>query len=96
MSWINVAEVFYITARSAGSVVAHDVVRDLRAGVHLDLPSIDRALHAAAIKADHAMSLADAFAVATAIDHDAVLITGDPEILVSEGPWRVEDLRGER
>jgi hypothetical protein len=78
MSWINVAEVFYITARAAGSTVAQDVVRDLRA---------------AAIKADHPMALADAFAVATAVAHDAVLLTGDPEIIDSQGPWRVEDLR---
>jgi predicted nucleic acid-binding protein len=93
MSWINVAEVFYITARAAGSTVAQDVVRDLRASLDLDLPTVDRVLQAAAIKADHPMALADAFAVATAVAHDAVLLTGDPEIIDSQGPWRVEDLR---
>ena len=93
MSWINVAEVFHITARTAGSVIAHDVVRDLRAMLDLELPSVDRILHAATIKAHDAMSLADAFAVATAADNDAILMTGDPEIIASKGSWQVEDLR---
>ena len=61
--------------------------------LELDLPSIDRVLHAADIKAAHPISLADAFAVATAVDYDAVLLTGDPEIVVTQGPWKVEDLR---
>lgn len=94
MSWINVAEVFYITTRSAGPGVARDIVRDLRAMLDLDLPSIDRVLHAASIKADYAMSLADAFAVATAVDSNAILMTGDPEITAADRPWEVEDLRG--
>jgi len=34
-----------------------------------------------------------AFAAATAIAHDAELWTGDPELLVSDAPWRWRDLR---
>ena len=93
MSWINVAEVFYVTSRSAGSAIADDVVQDLRAMLELDLPTIDRILAAAAIKADHRIALADTFALATALAHDATLLTGDPEIVSARGPWRVEDLR---
>ena len=93
MSWINVAEVFYVTSRSAGSAIAADVVRDLRAMLELDLPTVDRILAAAAIKADHRIALADTFALATAVAHDATLLTGDPEIVSARGPWRVEDLR---
>ena len=93
MSWINVAEVYYVTARSAGRTIADEVVRDLAATLELDLPSVTRVLEAAAIKADHPMSLADAFALATAAAHDAVLLTGDPEILDAGGLWRTEDLR---
>jgi predicted nucleic acid-binding protein len=93
MSWINVAEVFYVTSRSAGPTIADEVVRDLRAMLELDLPTVDRVLAAAAIKADHRIALADTFALATAVAYDATLLTGDPEIIRAEGPWRVEDLR---
>ena len=72
---------------------AHEVVRDLRLRLDLDLPSEQRVLEAAAIKADHPMAYADAFAVATAVAHDATLVTGDPELLVTDASWRWKDLR---
>ena len=93
MSWINAAEVFYVTARSAGPAVADDIIRDLRAMIELDLPTMDRVLAAAAIKALHRIALADTFALATAVAYDATLWTGDPEIVGAAGPWRVLDLR---
>jgi predicted nucleic acid-binding protein len=93
MSWLNVGEVFYITARAADERAARDVVGDLRAILALDQLSPDRVLEAASIKAAHPMAFGDAFAVATAVAHDAVLLTGDPEILDSHGEWTVEDLR---
>jgi predicted nucleic acid-binding protein len=93
MSWINAAEVFYVTSRAAGPAVADDIIRDLRAMVALDLPTVDRVLAAAAIKAQHRIALADTFALATAVAHDATLWTGDPEIVGAAGPWRVLDLR---
>lgn len=55
---------------------------------------LDRVVAAAAIKADNAMAYADAFAAATAIAHDAILLTGDPELLLADAPWRFADLRG--
>ncbi len=39
------------------------------------------------------MALGDAFAAATAVAHDAPLLTGDPELLDRNGPWQAEDLR---
>ena len=39
------------------------------------------------------MAYADAFAVATALAHDAMILTGDPEILDAGGPWLTDDLR---
>jgi hypothetical protein len=39
------------------------------------------------------MALGDAFAAATAVAHDALLLTGDPALLRGDGPWRAEDLR---
>ena len=48
---------------------------------------------AARIKALHPLAYKDAFAVATAAAHDAVLLTGDPELTSRSVGCRVEDLR---
>jgi predicted nucleic acid-binding protein len=93
MSWMNVGEVAYIVERMAGAERARHVVRHLRHQIALDLPSESRVLEAARIKARYAMAYADAFAVATALAHDAVILTGDPEILEAGGPWQTDDLR---
>lgn len=93
MSWINVGEVFYVVRRAHGEDAAAETIRDLRTVVAAALPSPELVLDAARIKADHRLSYADAFAAATAIANDAVLLTGDPELLTEEGRWRWEDLR---
>ncbi|MFP5333302.1 MAG: PIN domain-containing protein [Acidimicrobiia bacterium] len=93
MSWINLGEVFYILHRDQGESEAQEVVRDLRLRLDLDLPSEGRILSAAAIKADYPMAYADAFAAATAVAHNATLLTGDHELLLTGAPWRWEDLR---
>lgn len=93
MSWINVGEVAYVTERSAGTELARKVVRDLESILVLDPVTPARVLEAAAIKAAHPMAYADAFALATAAAHDAVLLTGDSDILDAVGPWPREDLR---
>lgn len=94
MSWINLGEVFYVVHRAAGADRAGAVVGDLRHRLRLDLPTEARVLEAAAIKARHALAYADAFAIATAVAHDAGLLTGDPEILEEVDPtWQVVDLR---
>ena len=93
MSWINVGEVYNVTHRLAGANEADDIVRRMRAVVDLDLPSADRIMAAAKIKAQHPLAYADAFAVATTLAYDAVLYTGDPEILEAAAGWPVRDLR---
>jgi predicted nucleic acid-binding protein len=93
MSWINLGEVFYVVRRLHGHEAAESVVRDLRPQLDLDLPDATRLLEAATIKADHAMAYADAFAAATALAHQASLLTGDPELLLPSAPWAHEDLR---
>jgi predicted nucleic acid-binding protein len=93
MSWINLGEVFYVVRRLHGHEAAESVVRDLRPQLDLDLPDATRVLEAATIKADHAMAYADAFAAATALAHQASLLTGDPELLLPSAPWAHEDLR---
>jgi predicted nucleic acid-binding protein len=75
------AELYYILARKS-SKVAEEKERNLRGyGVKV-IPVQDDDLwkNAALLKARHTLSLADAFALATAKKHRAVLVTGqDPD-----------------
>ena len=43
--------------------------------------------------ARHQTVFATAMAISAAQAHQAVLLTGDPEILTVAGPWEIEDLR---
>ncbi len=93
MSWINLGEVHCVLRRASGEDAAIETVRDLRARIDVRLPDESQILMAAQIKADNPMSYADAFAVALALDYDAEVWTGDPEILIANAPWRWRDLR---
>jgi predicted nucleic acid-binding protein len=93
MSWINLGEVSYLVERLAGPKQAREVVRELRRQLTMDLPSEARVLEASHLKASHPMAYADAFAVATAVAHNANLLTGDPEILGGDPSWPTTDLR---
>jgi predicted nucleic acid-binding protein len=93
MSWINLGEVSYIVERLTGAKQAREVVRQLRRQLTMDLPSESRVMEASHLKASHPMGYADAFAVATALAHDATLLTGDPEILGGDPSWPITDLR---
>jgi predicted nucleic acid-binding protein len=93
MSWVNLGEVAYVLQRRLGPSGARSRIPEISAGLTLDLPTAQRVLEAASIKAENRLSYADAFAVATALAHDAVLLTGAPELLDGESTWRIEDLR---
>jgi uncharacterized protein len=86
-------EVYYTVYRRHSERDARDVVRALRSSMVVEVPNDDRILQAATIKALHPVAYADAFAVATAIGRDAVLLTGDPEILAEGRDWPVQDPR---
>lgn len=60
--------------------------------VTLDSVTPARVMAAARIKAKHPLAYADAFAVATAAAHGAVLLTGDPELTSRSVGCPVEDL----
>ena len=92
MSWINLGEVAYVVEQNEGKEAAIEVVEGLERSLSLDLPTRDRVLAAAALKAAYPISYADCFAVATAIAHNAVLLTGDPDILAGDPSWPVESL----
>jgi predicted nucleic acid-binding protein len=93
MSWINVGEVAYQVERRHGHADAALIVRRLRAAAALDDATSERVLAAARIKAAHPIAFADCFAAATAAARNAVLYTGDPELLEREVGCRTRDLR---
>ncbi len=93
MSWINLGEVHYVLRRLHGEDDASETVRDLRDVIDARLPDERLVLDAARIKADQPMAYADAFAAALAVAQDAVLWTGDPELLVDRAAWQWRDLR---
>lgn len=93
VSWINLGEVFYVVRRAAGEEAATTTLRDLRGVITPDLPTDGRIIDAARIKTEHPMGYADAFAAATAVAHNAVLWTGEPELLVTQATWQWRDLR---
>ena len=79
-SIINLGEVLYITERRGGVSKAQDALALIRQLPIEILPVDEQEVFAAAhIKAKHALSYADAFAVAAAIREKAVILTGDPE-----------------
>lgn len=95
MSWMNLVEVQYRTARDHGREEADQVLAELRPQVTEDLPGISAMRAVAGLKADNPIALADCFAVALAAEEGAVLLTGDPEIIerADQLPCDVKDLR---
>ena len=95
ISWINMAEIYYLLARKAGERRAVDAINELRFALDCELPTERRILDAARIKTGNSVTLADCFAISVAADCGATLYTGDPEILeMADLPCEVRDLRG--
>ncbi len=61
--------------------------------IHIEPESVAVAIAAGRLKSAYRMSMADAFAAATALRHGAPLWTGDLELLCDDRLWLVEDLR---
>jgi len=81
ISLINVGEVFYLIAKRHGAALAERFLADLMMmPVQALLPDRKLILGAARLKSRHPISYADAFAVETARDQNAILVTGDPEL----------------
>lgn len=84
ISLINVGEVFYLVAKRHGAAPAERFLADLAMmPIQALLPDRKLILRAARLKSRHPISDADAFAVETARDQNACLVTGDPEL------WRL-------
>ncbi len=94
MSWMNAAEVFYHVERRSGPAAAASAINTMRTSTDLELPTERRILEAARLKTSYPIALADCFAISCAADNDAVLYTGDPEIIeIADLPCEVRDLR---
>lgn len=80
MNIVNLGEVFYLSVRARNLRYGEEILENLRVSIVTVPASDDLVILAATIKAQHPISYADAFAVATAITQDAPLVTGDPEL----------------
>jgi ribonuclease VapC len=82
---INLGEIVYSTKRAFGDQKKIEVLAHIeRLGFTvLPIPN-DLIFRAAEYKAEFSLSFADGFALASSVEHGAVLITGDPEFRAVE------------
>jgi uncharacterized protein len=81
MSWINVAETFYVLTKRNSAAVAEEFMTRLPSlPIRVILPDEEGIMAAARIKAVDVVAFGDAFAIALAQAHNASVITGDGEI----------------
>jgi len=80
MNRINLGEVHYKTIRVLGPEGAKDFMENfVRLPITIILPDEALIWKAAELKAQFPISYADCFAAATALIHNAAVVTGDPE-----------------
>ena len=77
---INLGEIIYSTKREFGDQKKLEVLASIERLDFTILPVPNSLIfQAAEYKAEYSMSFADCFAMASAIEHKAALVTGDPE-----------------
>ena len=87
---INMGEIIYSVQRRFGLQYKLDVVMNInRLGIVILPATNDCVFRAAELKARFAMSCADTFVVASAMEHNATVVTGDPEFLQVEALVRI-------
>ena len=88
---INLGEVLYMTERRRGLEKTQDV-QALIEGLPIGIIDATRelVLDAAHIKANYALSYADAFVVALAQRENGIILTGDPEFQTAEELVKIE------
>ena len=92
MNEINLGEVFYILARGRGLAQGDHFLDSILPLLPIKIigNDLDRVIQAARIKAEYSLSYADCFAVVTARDENAAILTGDPEFKAVESLVRIE------
>jgi len=77
---INVGEIIYITKREFGDQKKIEVLANIERMGFIILPVPDTLIfQAAEYKATYSISYADCFVLASAVEHQATIVTGDPE-----------------
>ncbi|RJP20000.1 MAG: type II toxin-antitoxin system VapC family toxin [Deltaproteobacteria bacterium] len=85
MNAINLGEIIYSTKRAFGDQKKIEVLAHVeRLGFRILPVQNDLVFRAAEYKASFSMSFPDCFALASAVEHGAVLVTGDPEFRAVE------------
>ncbi len=97
LSIINLGEIYYIVGRSRGNQAADDFLdRIKRLPIQIIQADEPRVLAAARLKMAYSISYADAFATAAAIELNATLLTGDPELLLLSDKVEIQPLTREK
>lgn len=77
---VNLGEIYYITWREKNEEGAETTLRSIKEwGIKIILVDEQLAKRAGRLKAEHPLSLADAFAAAATDKVNGMLLTGDPE-----------------
>jgi len=80
MNQINLGEVYYQTIRVVGLDEARKFLENFsRLPISIIPPDSELIWKASEIKAEYSIAYADCFAAATALRHEAAILTGDPE-----------------
>lgn len=93
-SIVNIGEVYYRVGKTRNQNEADSILKDLYLlPIEVVSADDDTVLAAARLKIAHVLSYADAFAAVTAQQKDAILLTGDPELLNLKRMVKIEKLR---
>ena len=88
---INLGEIYYQTIRRLGLEPAKRYLESFyQLPVKVVIPSTEIIFSSSEIKAKYAISYADCFVVATALMHEATIITGDMEFKKVENIVKIE------
>ncbi|MDI6768246.1 MAG: type II toxin-antitoxin system VapC family toxin [Anaerolineales bacterium] len=94
VSILNLGEVYYRIGKTRGQNEADALVEELQLLPLIILPASNEAVMAAArLKIRYSISYADAFAASATLQHGAILLTGDPELLELSGKFPLEKLQ---
>jgi predicted nucleic acid-binding protein len=94
VSIVNIGEVYYRLGKTRTSKEADFVLADLYL-LPMEILSADddTVISAARLKMAHTLSYADAFAAVTAQQKDAILLTGEPELIALKRVVQFEKLQ---
>lgn len=93
ISIINLGEIFYRIGKRQGKDQAFQTLDQIQPlALKVVSATDERVLAAAALKIQHPISHADAFAAATALELEAILVTGDPELIELKKQLQIQAL----